>query len=82
MIMIINIIICVLCVTAGYILGLIFLSRDNTCGELVVDTSNEATDKWLIKLNEPTSKTAGRGYVVLKVVHRELVEEDGWPNER
>lgn len=80
--MILNIIIVILAIVGGFILALFILSGPTESGELVIDTTDEAKDRWLIKLNEPTEKTARRGVVVLRVVNRPIVEDDRWPNER
>lgn len=69
-------------IVAGLILGLIFFQRPKITGELVIDTRDETTDRWLIRLYEPTERTAGRGVVVLRIVNRPITEEDKWPEEK
>lgn len=55
---------------------------DKPSGELIIDTSDPEKDKWLIRLYEPTPIAARRHIVKLKVLHRQITEEDKWPYEK
>lgn len=68
-----------------YALGIIIgyhLHKLRKCdGELVVDTSNDATDRWLFNLSTPIMDVYRKRTISLNVVHRKITEEDKWPKE-
>lgn len=50
-------------------------------GELVVDSSDDAKDRWLFNLTTPVMDVYQKKTITLRVIHRKITEEDKWPKE-
>lgn len=50
-------------------------------GELVVDSSDDAKDRWLFNLTTPLMDVYKKKTITLEVSHRKITEEDKWPKE-
>lgn len=70
---------------ALYIVGLIIghnlYKLKTPDGELVVDSSDDAKDRWLFNLTTPVMDVYQKKTITLRVIHRKITEEDKWPKE-
>ena len=65
----------------GLIIGYNIHKLRKTDGELVVDSSDDAKDRWLFTLETPVYDVYKKKKITLDVVHRKITEEYKWPKE-
>lgn len=65
----------------GLIIGRNLYKLKTPDGELVVDSSDDAKDRWLFNLTTPVMDVYQKKTITLRVIHRKITEEDKWPKE-
>jgi len=71
----------VVCVALGMFVGRYVLPHPSG-GELILDTSDPETDKWMIVLHEAPERLTRHHQIVLDVSHRMIDKGDPkWPEE-